>query len=182
VGCGAGALVARNLMASAIWRGSASVSGATPGRPGPVSGWMPASTITSATWIPWGRSSRAAALLIALTPNDPAAQRPRLGHCAARRSARDLDQRRRASLSEGEASACGREREGCPCGCRSPGPYLRASDVHTGHRQNDMRCRVALCCFRSLGAKLRDSGMRAVTARSDDERREADRVCYVYLT
>ena len=38
---------------------------------------MPASTISNATWMPWGRSSSAAALVIARTPNDPAAHRPR---------------------------------------------------------------------------------------------------------
>src|SRR5438270_3862107 len=40
---------------------------------------MPASTISSVTWMPRGRSSSAAALVIARTPNAPAAHRPRPG-------------------------------------------------------------------------------------------------------
>src|ERR1700727_708617 len=38
---------------------------------------MPASRMSNATWMPRGRSSSAAALVIALTPNDPAAHSPR---------------------------------------------------------------------------------------------------------
>ena len=40
---------------------------------------MPASTISSATWMPRSRSSSAAACVSARTPNAPAAHRPRPG-------------------------------------------------------------------------------------------------------
>src|SRR5579871_3245809 len=40
-------------------------------------GWIPASTMSRATWIPWSRNSSAAAFVIARTPNEPAAQSPR---------------------------------------------------------------------------------------------------------
>ena len=50
-----------------------------PARAAPLSGSMPASTISSATWMPCGRSSSAAACVIARTPNAPAAHSPRPG-------------------------------------------------------------------------------------------------------
>ena len=66
---------ARKSTAAASSLGSAKSALATAG-PSEI-GWMPASTMRSATWMPFARSSSAAACVIALTPKAPAAHRPR---------------------------------------------------------------------------------------------------------
>jgi hypothetical protein len=77
----------------------------------PSSGWMPAATISNATWMARGRLSSAAALVIARPPNDPAAHRPRPGKRAPRRAAGDLHESRCPAVHDREASASGQQGE-----------------------------------------------------------------------
>ena len=93
--------------------------------------------ISSATWMPCSRSSSAAACVIALTPNAPAAQRPAPGGGAARRAAGRLNHGCGRSLVEQERAGSGEEGKGGAG--RGGGPRIerlgrRARDRSTAER------------------------------------------------
>jgi hypothetical protein len=105
----------------------------------PSSGWMPAATISNATWMARGRLSSAAALVIARPPNDPAAHRPRPGKRAPRRAAGDLHESRCPAVHDREASASGQQGE--RRAGRSRRPRVKAVKVGIDNRAGAERPR-----------------------------------------